>query len=173
MIHSSGQIISATAAETIQDGIGAAKDTDGYMRVSFKAVCVADSPTGEDAGNHGLLYGPWVKEASEGDEANFFGVIGDDTVPYANREPQAITDRDPVVDPRKSKQRTFIVGDEMTVETYGILSVIAADDIQQGHWLKLADGGAFQEGARDDGIGLAIESAKAGERFRAIINVIN
>lgn len=173
MIHSSGQIISATAAEVIEDGIGSAKDTQGYYRVTFKAVCVADSPTGEDAGNHGLLYGPWVKEATAGDEEHFLGVIGDDTVPYANREPQAVTDRDPVVDPRKSKQRTFIVGDEMTVETYGILSVVAAKPIVQGHWIKLDDGGAFQEGQRADGIGLAIESAEAGQRFRAIINVIN
>ena len=173
MIHSSGQIISATAAETIENGIGSTKDTDGYERVSFKAVCVAESPTGEDAGNHGLLYGPWVKEGSAGDDENFLGVIGDDTVPYANREPQPVTDRNPVVNPRDSKRRTFITGDEMTVETYGILSVIAADDITQGKWLKLADGGAFQEGQRSDGIGLAIESAKAGERFRAIINVIN
>jgi len=173
MIHSSGQIISATAAKVIENGIGSAKDVDGYERVSFKAVCVAESPTGEDAGNHGLLYGPWVEEAMEGMEDTFLGVIGDDTVPYANREPQAITDRDPVVDPRKSKQRTFIVGDEMTVETYGILSVIAATDITQGKWIKLADNGAFQEGLKSDGIGLAIESAQAGERFRAIINVIN
>lgn len=173
MIHSSGQIISATAASTIENGIGSAKDTDGYERVSFKAVCVAESPTGDDAGNHGLLYGPWVEEAMAGMEDTFLGVIGDDTVPYANREPQAVTDRDPVVDPRKSKQRTFIQGDEMTVETYGILSVIAGDDITQGKWIKLADNGAFQEGEKSDGIGLAIESAKAGERFRAIINVIN
>lgn len=173
MIHSSGQIISATAAKTIQDGIGSATDTDGYERVSFKAVCVADSPTGEQAGNHGLLYGVWVEEAMEGMEDTFLGVIGDDTVPYANREPQPITDRNPVVNPRDSKRRTFIVGDEMTVETYGILSVIAGDNITQGKWIKLADNGAFQEGAKSDGIGLAIESAQAGERFRAIINVIN
>lgn len=172
MIHSSGQIISATAAKTIQDGIGATKDADGFDRISFKAVCVASSPTGKDAGNHGLLYGVWVEEAMEGMEDTFLGVIGDDTVPYAHKEPQAVTDRNPVVDPRQ-KSRTFIVGDEMTVETYGILSVIAGDDITQGKWIKLADNGAFQEGLKSDGIGLAIESAKAGERFRAIINVIN
>lgn len=173
MIHSSGQIISATAAKTIVDGIGSAVDTDGYERVSFKAVCVAESPTGEDAGNHGLLYGPWVEEAMEGMEDTFLGIIGDDTVPYANREPEPITDRNPVVNPRDSKRRTFVTGDEMTVETYGILSVIAAADIKQGEFIKLADNGAFQPGAKSDGIGLAIESVKAGERFRAMINVIN
>ena len=61
----------------------------------------------------------------------------------------------------------------MTVETNGIISVIAGADITQGQWLKLADGGAFQPGEKSDGIGLAIESAEAGDRFRAIINVIN
>lgn len=172
MIHSSGQIISAQAAETIENGIGATKDSDGYDRITFKAVCVAESPTGEDAGNWQKLYGVWVKEAAAGDEDNFLGIIGDDTVPYAHREPQPITSRDPVVDPRK-KARTFVVGDEMTVETNGIISVIAGADITQGQWLKLADGGAFQPGKKSDGIGLAIESAEAGDRFRAIINVIN
>lgn len=171
MIHSSGQIISATAAKTIENGIGSAIDTDGYERVSFKAVCVAESPTGQDAGNHGLLYGPWVEEAMAGMEDTFLGVIGDDTVPYANRE--AIDDRNPVVNPRDSKRRTFVVGDEMTVETYGILSVIAAEDITQGQFIKLADNGAFQPGEKSDGIGLAIESVEAGQRFRAMINVIN
>ena len=38
MIHSSGQIISAQAASDIVNGIGAAKDSDGYTRVTFKAV---------------------------------------------------------------------------------------------------------------------------------------
>lgn len=171
MIHSSGQIISATAAKTIENGIGSAIDTDGYERVSFKAVCVAESPTGQDAGNHGLLYGPWVEEAMAGMEDTFLGIIGDDTVPYANRE--AIDDRNPVVNPRDSKRRTFVVGDEMTVETYGILSVIAAEDITQGQFIKLADNGAFQPGEKSDGIGLAIESVEAGQRFRAMINVIN
>ena len=115
MIHSSGQIISATAAETIVDGIGSAVDSDGYERVSFKAVCVAPSPTGSDAGNHGLLYGVWVKEAQEGMEDTFLGIIGDDTVPYANREPTPVTDRNPVVNPRDSKRRTFVVGDEISL----------------------------------------------------------
>ena len=53
MIHSSGQIISAQAASDIMNGIGAAKDADGYTRITFKAVCVAQSPTGEDAGGYG------------------------------------------------------------------------------------------------------------------------
>ena len=71
MIHSSGQIISAQAASDIMNGIGAAKDADGYTRVTFKAVCVAPSPTGADAGNWQNLYGFWVEEAQEGMEDTF------------------------------------------------------------------------------------------------------
>lgn len=168
MIHSSGQIISAQAAEDIVDGIGATKDSDGYTRITFKAVCVAESPTGEDAGNWQNLYGFWVKEAGEGDEDTFVGIIGDDTVPYANRKPTIVDHNSPVVDP-ENKARTFLQGDEMTIERNGIISVIAASDIKQGEYIKLADGGAFQKGAKSDGIGLAIESAAAGERFRATI----
>ena len=168
MIHSSGQIISAQAASDIVDGIGAAKDSDGYTRVTFKAVCVAKSPTGADAGNWQDLYGFWVEEAMEGMEDTFVGVIGDDTIPYANRKPTVIDHNNPVVDP-DDKARTFLQGDELTVERNGIISVIAASDIKQGEYLKLADNGAFQKGEKSDGIGLAIESAEAGERFRATI----
>lgn len=168
MIHSSGQIISAQAASTIADGIGAAKDSDGYTRVIFKAVCVAQSPTGADAGNWQNLYGFWVEEAMEGMEDTFVGVIGDDTIPYANRKPTVVDHNNPVVDP-DNKARTFLQGDELTVERNGIISVIAASDIKQGEYLKLADNGAFQKGNKSDGIGLAIESAEAGERFRATI----
>ena len=168
MIHSSGQIISAQAASDIVNGIGAAKDSDGYTRVTFKAVCVAQSPTGADAGNWQNLYGFWVEEAMEGMEDTFVGVIGDDTIPYANRKPTVIDHNNPVVDP-DDKARTFLQGDELTVERNGIISVIAASDIKQGEYLKLADNGAFQKGNKSDGIGLAIESAEAGERFRATI----
>lgn len=168
MIHSSGQIISAQAASDIVNGIGAAKDSDGYTRVTFKAVCVAQSPTGADAGNWQELYGFWVEEAMEGMEDTFVGVIGDDTIPYANRKPTVVDHNNPVVDP-DDKARTFLQGDELTVERNGIISVIAASDIKQGEYLKLADNGAFQKGKKSDGIGLAIESAEAGERFRATI----
>ena len=168
MIHSSGQIISAQAASDIVNGIGAAKDSDGYTRVTFKAVCVAKSPTGADAGNWQNLYGFWVEEAMEGMEDTFVGVIGDDTIPYANRKPTVVDHNNPVVDP-DDKARTFLQGDELTVERNGIISVIAASDIKQGEYLKLADNGAFQKGDKSDGIGLAIESAEAGERFRATI----
>ena len=169
MIHSSGQIISAQAAEDIVDGIGAKKDSDGYTRITFKAVCVAESPTGEDAGNWQNLYGFWVEEAQEGMEDTFVGIIGDDTIPYANRKPTIVDHNSPVVDP-ENKARTFLQGDEMTVERNGIISVIAASDIKQGQYIKLADGGAFQPaGANDARVGLAIESAAAGERFRATI----
>ena len=168
MIHSSGQIISAQAAEDIVDGIGATKDSDGYTRITFKAVCVAESPTGEDAGNWQNLYGFWVKEAGAGDEDTFVGIIGDDTIPYANRKPTIVDHNSPVVDP-ENKARTFLQGDELTIERNGIISVIAAKDIKQGEYIKLDDGGAFQPGEKSDGIGLAIESAAAGERFRATI----
>ena len=168
MIHSSGQIISAQAASDIMDGIGAAKDADGYTRITFKAVCVAESPTGEDAGNWQNLYGFWVEEAQEGMEDTFVGIIGDDTIPYANRKPTVVDHNSPVVDP-ENKARSFLQGDELTVERNGIISVIAASDIKQGEYIKLANNGAFQKGTKANGIGLAIESAAAGERFRATI----
>lgn len=168
MIHSSGQIISAQAASDIMDGIGAAKDADGYTRITFKAVCVAQSPTGDDAGNWQNLYGFWVEEAQEGMEDTFVGIIGDDTVPYANRKPTIADHNNPVVDP-DDKARSFLQGDELTVERNGILSVIAGEDITQGEYLALANDGAFKPGTKADGIGLAIESASAGERFRATI----
>ena len=161
MIHSSGQIFTGRAASLIEDGISTAKDSDGYYRTAFKALCIAESPDGTDTG----VYGPWVEEAAAGKESTFVGVIGDDTAPYANRE--VLDDREPVLGYGKS--RSFALGDVMTIERNGILSVIAGDDIAQGAYLKLANNGAFQEGEKDDGIGFAMESAKAGERFRATI----
>ena len=41
MIHSSGQIISAQAAEDIVDGIGAAKDADGFTRIILMHIQMA------------------------------------------------------------------------------------------------------------------------------------
>ena len=83
----------------------------------------------------------------EGKEDTFVGVIGDDTIPYANRKPTVVDHNNPVVDP-DDKARTFLQGDELTVERNGIISVIAASDIKQGEYLKLADNGAFQKGKK-------------------------
>ena len=163
MIHSSGQIFTGKAASMIENGIGIEKDADGYFRTAFKALCIAKSPDGTDTG----VYGPWVEEAAAGKESTFGGVIGDDTAPYANMDVEVLTDRQPVLGYGKS--RSFAPGDVMTIERNGILSVIAGADVTQGAYLKLADNGAFQEGTKDDGIGFAMESAKAGERFRATI----
>ncbi len=160
MIHSSGQIITGRAAELITDGIGVKPDTEGWYRTAYKALVLAESPDGNDSN----VYGPWVKEASEGDDDNFVGIIGDDDAPYANVN---LDTNNPVLDYGASK--SFAVGDVMTIERNGILSVIAGDDITQGDYLKLADNGAFQKGTRAQGIGFAMESAKAGERFRATI----
>lgn len=160
MIHSSGQIITGRAAELIENGIDVKPDTEGWYRTAYKALILAESPTGEDSN----VYGPWVKEASAGDDDKFVGIIGDDDKPYANVN---LDTNNPVLDYGASK--SFAVGDVMTIERNGILSVIAGSDITQGDYLKLADGGAFQTGTRDEGIGFAMESAKAGERFRATI----
>lgn len=160
MIHSSGQIITGRAAELIENGISVAPDAEGYFRTTYKALVTAQSPDGNDSG----VYGPWVKEASAGDDNIFIGVIGDDDSPYANVNLDTNT---PVLDYGASK--SFAAGDVMTIERDGILSVIAGGNIKQGDFLKLADNGAFQKGARSNNIGFAMESAKAGERFRAII----
>lgn len=160
MIHSSGQIITGRAAEVIQDGIGVKPDTEGWYRTAYKALVLADSPDGSDSN----VYGPWVKEAAAGEDDKFVGIIGDDDAPYANVN---LDTNNPVLGYGESK--SFAVGDVMTIERNGILSVIAGADITQGDYLKLADNGAFQKGSRDEGIGFAMESAKAGERFRATI----
>ena len=163
MIHSSGQIFTGKAATMIENGIETTKDTDGYYRTAFKALCIAESPDGSDSG----VYGPWVELATAGNEDTFVGVIGDDTAPYANMDVEVLTDRQPVLGYGKS--RSFAPGDVMTIERNGILSVIAGADVTQGQYLKLANNGAFQPGEKSDGIGFAMESAKAGERFRATI----
>lgn len=160
MIHSSGQIITGRAAKVIQDGIGVKPDTEGWYRTAYKALVLADSPDGSDSN----VYGPWVKEAAAGEDDKFVGIIGDDDAPYANVN---LDTNNPVLGYGESK--SFAVGDVMTIERNGILSVIAGADITQGDYLKLADNGAFQTGSRDEGIGFAMESAKAGERFRATI----
>lgn len=160
MIHSSGQIITGRAAEVIEDGIGVKPDTEGWYRTAYKALVLAESPDGNDSN----VYGPWVKEASEGDDDIFVGVIGDDDKPYANVD---LDTNNPVLG--YGQPKSFRVGDVMTIERNGILSVVAGDDITQGDYLKLADNGAFQKGTRAQGIGFAMESAKAGERFRATI----
>lgn len=160
MIHSSGQIITGRAAKVIKDGIGVKPDTEGWYRTAYKALVLADSPDGSDSN----VYGPWVKEAAAGEDDKFVGIIGDDDAPYANVN---LDTKNPVLGYGESK--SFAVGDVMTIERNGILSVIAGADITQGDYLKLANNGAFQKGSRDKGIGFAMESAKAGERFRATI----
>lgn len=160
MIHSSGQIITGRAAKVIQDGIGVKPDTEGWYRTAYKALVLADSPDGSDSN----VYGPWVKEAAAGEDDKFVGIIGDDDAPYANVN---LDTNNPVLG--YGEPKSFAVGDVMTIERNGILSVIAGANITQGDYLKLADNGAFQKGSRDKGIGFAMESAKAGERFRATI----
>lgn len=160
MIHSSGQIITGRAAENIIDGIGVKPDAEGWYRTAYKALIIAESPDGNDSN----VYGPWVKEGTAGDDDKFVGVIGDDDAPYANVN---LDSNNPVLG--YGEPKSFRAGDVMTIERNGILSVIAGSDITQGDYLKLADNGAFQTGTRDEGIGFAMESASAGERFRATI----
>jgi hypothetical protein len=115
--------------------------------------------------------GTWVVEASSGADERFIGVIGDDSMPEANLgAADALGNREPVLDWGAS--RTYQIGDVMTIERLGMISVLAGGDIQEGDYLKLGDNGTFVKGDRDDDIGRAYESASAGERFEAYINAL-
>ncbi len=167
MIISSGQILTGKAAEVITNGITNAKDADGYVRTAYKAVCVPASVPDEDSG----IKGTWVIEGASGLDDQFFGVIGDDSMPEANlTAADNLGRREAILDWGAS--RTYQVGDCMTVERLGMISVLAGDDIKEGDYLKLGDNGTFVPGQRSDNIGRAYESAAAGERFEAYINAL-
>ena len=167
MIISSGQILTGKAAEVITNGITNAKDADGYVRTAYKAVCVPTSVPDEDSG----IKGSWVIEGASGLDAQFFGVIGDDSMPEANLTvADNLGRREAVLDWGAS--RTYQVGDCMTVERLGMISVLAGGAIKEGDYLKLGDNGTFVKGQRSDNIGRAYESAAAGERFEAYINAL-
>ena len=167
MIISSGQILTGRAAEVIANGITNAKDTDGYVRSAYKALCIPDTMPAGDSG----VKGTWVVEGASGKDDNFIGVIGDDSMPEANLSaPDALGKRNPVLDWGAS--RTYQVGDVMTIERNGMISVIAGGDIQEGDYLKLGDNGTFVKGTKAANIGRAYESASAGERFEAYINAL-
>lgn len=167
MIISSGQILTGKAAEVITNGITNAKDANGYVRTAYKAVCVPTSVPDEDSG----VKGTWVIEGASGLDAQFFGVIGDDSMPEANLTvADNLGRREAVLDWGAS--RTYQVGDCMTVERLGMISVLAGGAITEGDYLKLGDNGTFVKGQRSDNIGRAYESAAAGERFEAYINAL-
>lgn len=164
MIISSGQILTGRAAETITDGISNVKDTNGYVRSAYKAVCTPDTMPTEDSGVKGV----WVVEGQSGKDDNFVGVIGDDSMPEANLgAADALGNREPVLDWGAS--RTYQVGDVMTFERNGMISVIAGGNITEGDWLKLGDDGTFVKANGPTRIGRAYESAAEGERFEAMI----
>lgn len=164
MIISSGQILTGKAAATITEGIVSAKDTDGFVRTAYKAVCTPDTmPT-----QYSNVKGVWVVEGASGKDDNFVGVIGDDSMPEANlTAPDANNLREPVLDWGAS--RSYQVGDVLTFERNAMLSVIAGGKITEGDWLKLGDNGTFVKSATPTRIGRAYESAEAGERFEAYI----
>ena len=167
MIISSGQILTGKAAEVIENGIHNIKDNDGYVRSAYKAVCVPETVPDADS----KIKGTWVVEGASGKDDNFIGVIGDDSMPEANLSaPDALGKRNPVLDWGAS--RTYQVGDVMTIERNGMISVIAGGDIQEGDYLKLGDNGTFVKGTKAANIGRAYESASAGERFEAYINAL-
>lgn len=167
MIISSGQILTGRAAEVITNGITNAKDSDGYVRTTYKALCTPDTMPDEDS----AVKGTWVVEGASGKDDQFIGVIGDDSMPEANLgAPDANNLREPVLDWGAS--RTYQVGDVMTIERNGMISVLAGGDIQEGDYLKLGDNGTFVKGDKSDNIGRAYESAAAGERFEAYINAL-
>jgi len=164
MIISSGQILTGRAAATITNGITNAKDANGYVRTAYKAVCTPDTMPTEDSG----VNGTWVVEGASGKDDNFVGVIGDDSMPEANLgAADALGNREPVLDWGAS--RTYQVGDVLTFERNGMISVIAGEDIAEGDWLKLGDNGTFVKASGPTRIGRAYESAAAGERFGAMI----
>lgn len=167
MIISSGQILTGRAAEVITNGITNAKDANGYVRTSYKALCVpATMPDGDSA-----VKGTWVVEGASGKDDYFIGVVGDDSMPEANLgAPDALSNRSPVLDWGAS--RTYQVGDVMTIERNGMISVLAGGDIKEGDYLKLGDNGTFVKGTKAVNIGRAYESASAGERFEAYINAL-
>lgn len=167
MIISSGQILTGKAAAVISNGISNTKDANGYVRTAYKAVCTPDTMPAADS----AVKGTWVVEGASGKDDNFIGVIGDDAVPEANlAAPDALGIRNPVLDWGAS--RTYQVGDVMTIERNGMISVIAGDTIKEGDYLKLGDNGTFVKGQKSDNIGRAYESAAAGERFEAFINAL-
>lgn len=167
MIISSGQILTGRAADVITNGITNAKDANGYVRTSYKALCVPETmPDGDSA-----VKGTWVVEGASGQDDYFIGVIGDNSMPEANLgAPDALGNRSPVLDWGAS--RTYQVGDVMTIERNGIISVLAGGDIKEGDYLKLGDNGTFVKGTKAVNIGRAYESASAGERFEAYINAL-
>lgn len=167
MIISSGQILTGRAAEVISEGITNAKDANGYVRTTYKALCTPDTMPDADSG----VKGTWVVEGASGKDDQFIGVIGDDSMPEANLgAPDALGNREPVLDWGAS--RTYQVGDVMTIERNGMISVLAGGDIKEGDYLKLGDNGTFVTGTKAVNIGRAYESASAGERFEAYINAL-
>ena len=82
----------------------------------------------------------------------------------------ALGNREPVLDWGAS--RTYQIGDVMTIERNGMISVLAGGDIQEGDYLKLGANGTFVKGTKAVNIGRAYESAAAGERFEAYINAL-
>lgn len=167
MIISSGQILTGRAAAVINNGITNAQDTNGYVRTAYKALCTPDTMPNTDS----AVKGTWVVEGAVGKDDQFIGVIGDDSMPEANLEAaDSLGVRNPVLDWGAS--RTYQVGDVMTIERNGMISVIAGDAIQEGDYLKLGANGTFIPGLKSDNIGRAYESAEAGERFEAYINAL-
>lgn len=167
MIISSGQILTGRAAAVINNGITNAKDSNGYVRTSYKALCVPDTMPDADS----AVKGTWVVEGASGKDDNFIGVIGDDSVPEPNlNAPDSLGIRNPVLDWGAS--RTYQKGDVMTIERNGMISVLAGGPIREGDYLKLGDNGTFVKGQKSNNIGRAYESAIAGERFEAYINAL-
>lgn len=168
MIISSGQILTGRAAAVINNGITNAKDSDGYVRTTYKALCTPATMPDADS----KVKGTWVVEGASGADDRFIGVIGDDSMPEANLgAADALGRREPVLDWGAS--RTYQVGDVMTIERNGMISVLAGGDIKEGDYLKLGDNGTFVSGGtKATNIGRAYESASAGERFEAYINAL-
>lgn len=167
MIISSGQILTGRAAATITKGISNKKDSNGFVRTAYKALCTpATMPTADSE-----VKGTWVVCGESGADDRFIGVIGDDSMPEANlTAPDSNGLREAVLDWGAS--RTYQVGDTMTIERNGMISVIAGGDIKEGDYLALGDDGTFVASKKKTDIGRAYESAVEGQRFEAMIRAL-
>lgn len=167
MIISSGQILTGKAAAVIENGITNAQDANGYVRTAYKALCIPETMPDADS----AVKGTWVVEGASGKDDYFIGVIGDDSMPEANlAAADSLGIRNPVLDWGAS--RTYQIGDVMTIERNGMISVLAGGDIKEGDYLKLGANGTFVKGTKAHNIGRAYESAASGERFEAYINAL-
>lgn len=167
MIQSTGQILTGKAIANLDEVIVNKADDKGFYKSAYKAlVCPEQSAITNDS----LVNGTWCQIGSEGADARFLGVVGDDTSPEANIN---LTSNKPVVEFGASY--SVPAGGVVTFERNGMISVIAGGAIKEGDLLELANNGAFKAQATPDAskaVGRAYGNAAANERFVAFIKAL-